>query len=234
MNEADIKKCIKNGFCWSSYGKKPEREMGFGKGGARGKNWPLFLTGSPENYHATYAAAKLVIATRREQVRVDARKADADPRDSEIVILNYPWLKDEAGDKPSPTSKSVASHETTSNETKAEKVSTGETQKPREWQDIPQPLTPRKPTQTVLEEAMKCVGGPRRRDYGTPDENFGRIADLWNVHLKGKLAKPVTPGDVAMMMILMKVARQANSPKRDNLVDIAGYAQCASELKEEK
>ena len=89
---------------------------------------------------------------------------------------------------------------------------------------------PRKPTQTILEEAMKCVGGPRRRDYGTPDENFGRIANLWNVHLKGKLSKPVTPDDVAMMMIILKVARQANSPKRDNLVDIAGYAQCASEL----
>lgn len=87
---------------------------------------------------------------------------------------------------------------------------------------------------SVLDEAKACVCGPRRRDYGTPDENFGRIADLWNVHLKDKLAKPMTPGDVAMMMILLKVARQANSPKRDNLVDIAGYAQCASELKEEK
>lgn len=171
--------------------------------------------------------------TKREaQAAIDARKAEgtqvpppetpeqrdafyAAPRDSEIARLNYPWLNGETGDKPSPTAKPVASHETPSGETQAKEVSTGE-------------------TQTVLEEAMKCVGGPRRRDYGTPDENFGRIADLWNVHLKGKLSKPVTPGDVAMLMILLKVARQANSPKRDNLVDIAGYAQCASELKEDK
>jgi hypothetical protein len=81
--------------------------------------------------------------------------------------------------------------------------------------------------QSVLEEAAKCVTGPRRRDYGTPDENFGLIASLWSVQLKHE----VTPMQVAMCLILLKVARQANSPKRDNLVDIAGYAQCASELK---
>ena len=69
--------------------------------------------------------------------------------------------------------------------------------------------------------------GPRRRDYGTPDENFGLIASLWSVQLKHE----VTPMQVAMCLILLKIARQVNSPKRDNLVDIAGYAQCASELK---
>jgi hypothetical protein len=81
--------------------------------------------------------------------------------------------------------------------------------------------------QSVLEEAAKCVTGPRRCDYGTPDENFGLIASLWSVQLKHE----VTPMQVAMCLILLKVARQSNSPKRDNLVDIAGYAQCASELK---
>lgn len=81
--------------------------------------------------------------------------------------------------------------------------------------------------QSVLEEAAKCVTGPRRRDYGTPDENFSLIASLWSVQLKHE----VTPMQVALCLILLKVARQSNSPKRDNLVDIAGYAQCASELK---
>ena len=83
---------------------------------------------------------------------------------------------------------------------------------------------------TILEEAVKCVTGPRRRDYGTPEENFGLIASLWSLQLKHE----VTPMQVALCLILLKVARQANSPKRDNLVDIAGYAQCASELKGEK
>lgn len=258
MNEADIKKCIKNGYAWSSCGEKPEKTPT--------RDYMRGHLKTFDGLHATKCEAQAAIDARKAaQAALDKAKQPehkfaeipswcpplpdgyvplgmgntfkvalstcfdgahtsrgrmtwslgpaygfdrdvfyAAPRNSEIAILNYPWLKDE-----------VASHETPSGETQAKEVSTGE-------------------TQTVLEEAMKCVGGPRRRDYGTPDENFGRIADLWNVHLKGKLSKPVTPGDVAMMMILMKVARQANSPKRDNLVDIAGYAQCASELKEDK
>ena len=103
----------------------------------------------------------------------------------------------------------VESHETPVGETQGKEVVTDETQP------------------TILEEAAKCVTGPRRRDYGTPDENFGLIASLWSVQLKHE----VTPMQVALCLILLKVARQANSPKRDNLVDIAGYAQCASELK---
>lgn len=103
----------------------------------------------------------------------------------------------------------VESHETPVGETQGKKVVTGETQP------------------TILEEAAKCVTGPRRRDYGTPEENFGLIASLWSVQIKHE----VTPMQVAMCLILLKVARQSNSPKRDNLVDIAGYAQCASELK---
>ena len=106
----------------------------------------------------------------------------------------------------------VESHETPVGETQGKEVVTDETQP------------------TILEEAAKCVTGPRRRDYGTPDENFSLIASLWSVQLKHE----VTPMQVAMCLILLKVARQANSPKRDNLVDIAGYAQCASELKGEK
>jgi hypothetical protein len=155
--------------------------------------------------------------------------------------------------------KAVESHETPVGETQAKEVVTDETQHSpsRTLSDaefkklvgrmsLPQlydalkangvklegiGLEPKKvDEQSVLEEAAKCVTGPRRRDYGTPDENFGRIAEHWNTHLKDKLSKPITTSDVAMMMILLKVAREANSPKRDNYVDIAGYAQCAGEL----
>jgi hypothetical protein len=103
----------------------------------------------------------------------------------------------------------VESHETPVGETQGKEVVTDETQP------------------TILEEAAKCVTGPRRRDYETPEENFSLIAKLWSLQLKHE----VTPMQVALCLILLKVARQANSPKRDNLVDIAGYAQCASELK---
>jgi hypothetical protein len=36
------------------------------------------------------------------------------------------------------------------------------------------------------------------------------------------------PRHVAMAMIALKLSREANRTKRDNWVDIAGYAQCGS------
>ena len=153
MNDNDIKKCIKHGFCWSSCGDKPETIPTH-----------YYTRGQLQsfgNLYATKAGAKLAIAARYENKRIE--------------------------------------------------------------------LEPKSDTQvTILDEAAKCVTGPRRRDYGTPDENFGRIAALWSV----QLGIAVTSMQVAMCLILLKVARQSNSPKRDNLVDIAGYAQCASELTE--
>lgn len=79
---------------------------------------------------------------------------------------------------------------------------------------------------TVLDEAMAVTSGDRRRDYGHPIHNFQRIADFWNTFLHDKLkdGEFVMPEDTAQMMILVKVAREMNTPKRDNLVDICGYA----------
>jgi hypothetical protein len=84
---------------------------------------------------------------------------------------------------------------------------------------------------SILEEALACTSGDRRRDYDHALPNHQRIAGYWNAHLsaigiEGKLS----PADVAMMMILLKVARQARTPKRDNLVDVAGYARCVSQI----
>lgn len=65
--------------------------------------------------------------------------------------------------------------------------------------------------------------------YGTPEDSFGKIATLWNAYLDASL----TPRDVAMMMILLKIARMAAAGTTDTLVDIAGYAACAAALGEE-
>ena len=42
----------------------------------------------------------------------------------------------------------------------------------------------------------------------------------------------ITGHDVAMMMCLLKIARQTYAPKRDNLVDLAGYAALAQRITE--
>lgn len=94
----------------------------------------------------------------------------------------------------------------------------------------------------VLDKAIAAVAD-RGLNYGKPEENFDRIARLWNSHLVNRgvleadiLADPagkngLTADDVAIMMSLMKIARLENSPDHlDSWVDLAGYAACGGEL----
>lgn len=79
----------------------------------------------------------------------------------------------------------------------------------------------------LLETAENIVMGARTVNYGSPESNFQRIADLWNVYLGTELH----PADIAIMMILMKIARlQNNIRHEDSWVDIAGYAANGAEL----
>ena len=79
----------------------------------------------------------------------------------------------------------------------------------------------------LLETATNIVMGARQENYGTPESNFQRIADLWSVYL----GRSITSSDVAVMMILMKTARLMNDCKHmDSWVDIAGYAACGGEI----
>lgn len=86
--------------------------------------------------------------------------------------------------------------------------------------------------QSVLEEAAAATSGDRRRDYGTATANHERIADGWNWYLNARPAPdaPITPLDAAMMMIVLKIARSVHRPKRDNFVDIIGYARCGAQI----
>lgn len=79
----------------------------------------------------------------------------------------------------------------------------------------------------VLQRADLCVNGKREEDYGSPENNFKTIADLWSAY-KGVGFSPV---DVAMMMALLKIARIRNGTgTEDSFVDLAGYAACGGEL----
>ncbi len=80
---------------------------------------------------------------------------------------------------------------------------------------------------SILEEAQEIIHGDRERTYGNPARNLQAIAELWIVYLAQKhgVGLSLFAEDVAMMMILMKVARLMNDPRhRDSLCDIAGYA----------
>ena len=90
----------------------------------------------------------------------------------------------------------------------------------------------------VLKEALNCVNGEREKQYGNPEDNFRRIADLWSVYLTSlfegeTVVIEIDPIDVAKMMILFKIARSnGDQDKLDNYVDIIGYGACAAEILE--
>ena len=79
----------------------------------------------------------------------------------------------------------------------------------------------------ILETAAKCVCGDREQDYGSPENNFKTIADLWSVYT----GFGFTAVDVAVMLALLKIARIGSGhAKEDNWVDLAGYAACGGEI----
>ena len=75
-------------------------------------------------------------------------------------------------------------------------------------------------TAKVLEE--------RRDDYGDPAEQFRAVADRWSI----TLGTPVTPSQVALCMIDLKLVRLAYDPGHiDSMVDVIGYAALLREVR---
>lgn len=82
------------------------------------------------------------------------------------------------------------------------------------------------PAETILQEAQRLVHGDRRKDYGHPAEDYGRTARLWEAIL-GVPQGTISPRTACLMMAAVKISREVNAHKRDNLTDLAGYAACA-------
>lgn len=79
----------------------------------------------------------------------------------------------------------------------------------------------------LLREALQITTGPRANAYGHASVNLGRTARLMDAYLDG-LDRPLTAGDVAALMICVKLARLHQSPDHyDTLLDVAGYASAA-------
>lgn len=80
---------------------------------------------------------------------------------------------------------------------------------------------------SILLEAHRVVR-QRRDNYGGPQKNFERIAGMWT-QILGRF---ISPTEVGLCMIAVKLARHVHKPARDNLVDIAGYADCIAIIEE--
>jgi hypothetical protein len=81
----------------------------------------------------------------------------------------------------------------------------------------------------VLRTADKLTHGDRNRDYGEPVENHRHIAAIANAIL-GTDRWHLTPRDVALVLISVKLARLAKTPlHKDSYIDAAGYLGIAYE-----
>lgn len=88
----------------------------------------------------------------------------------------------------------------------------------------------------ILDKAKDIVTRERQDQYGSPENNFKLVADLWTTYIdeaimQNGMTVDLRPQDVAVMMMLLKIARiGTGADKEDNWIDIAGYAACGGEV----
>lgn len=88
-----------------------------------------------------------------------------------------------------------------------------------------------------LSKVQDIVNYDRNAQYGSAEDSFLTIADLWATYLYARFGftGDLTAVDVAAMMDLMKTARIATNPTHmDSWVDKAGYAACAGGILEQR
>jgi hypothetical protein len=77
--------------------------------------------------------------------------------------------------------------------------------------------------ETVCQEADRLVAHDRQSAYGHPFDNFTHTGKLWAPILG---LDKVTPEQVGLCMIQLKISRECFKHKTDDLVDICGYSKC--------
>lgn len=85
-------------------------------------------------------------------------------------------------------------------------------------------------TPNCLTIADSLTSGDRQDDYGHPIHDFSRTALIWESILGYK----VTPEQVALCMVGVKIARQVHKPKADNIIDGCGYFRTLEMINEYK
>lgn len=73
---------------------------------------------------------------------------------------------------------------------------------------------------SILSKAQDIIK-ERGTQLGNPGQLYKQIAEIWSTIAE----KNITPEKVILMMISLKICRQLQSHKLDNIVDIAGYAE---------
>ena len=81
-------------------------------------------------------------------------------------------------------------------------------------------------TDSILKHAADVLA-ERSQTYGAPDKAMAAIAARWSL----TLGHPVTPAEVVLCMIDLKLTRLTRDPRhQDSILDIAGYAAVLHEV----
>jgi len=83
--------------------------------------------------------------------------------------------------------------------------------------------------ESICQEAHRLTNGDRNHTYGHPFDDFTHAAAIAAAILK----MPIRPEHIPFIMFAVKIARESHLHKRDNLVDIAGYANTLAMFYEE-
>ena len=83
-------------------------------------------------------------------------------------------------------------------------------------------------TGSILKEAEELVNGPRAADYGPVAVNWSRTVTIF----EAMTGISLTAEQGLMFMVAVKLAREAQKHKRDNLTDAAAYLELASKIME--
>lgn len=88
----------------------------------------------------------------------------------------------------------------------------------------------------VCQEADSIVRGPRRKIYGPPYDDYTKVAGMFNSLFRGKIRTDAEfkAEDMSLVMVLIKLSREVHCSKRDNRVDIAGYAEVTDMIVNER
>lgn len=104
----------------------------------------------------------------------------------------------------------------------------------KEARQVVEAAPPKERGRAITEEALRTINGERQDQYGDPEDSFKKIADLWSAYLfsGGDMPTWLNATHVADMMCIMKIAREvAGKGKRDNMVDLIGYAALAARMR---
>ena len=88
--------------------------------------------------------------------------------------------------------------------------------------------TPKNIRSQILSRASDIINGNREDTYGTPQQNFACVAQIWSAIL----GIEISPAQVCLCMVGVKMARAATGKidHEDNWVDMSGFAACGGEV----